>query len=102
METKVLSIDVKEAINQLADLTLKIERLTAKNAELRKQIKDLKIDEEAHGAVLKEVSAEYEDNYKVISVLTDARRVLRREIVNSIKQDEAEVGSLRALRAEVA
>ena len=101
METKILSIDVKEAVNQLADLTLQIERLTAKNAELRKQIKDLKIDENAHKEELKKVSAEYEENFKVISTLTDTRRVLRREVFNSMKQDQAEVGSLRALRAEV-
>ena len=101
METKVLSIDVKEAVDRLAKLTRQIELLTAQNAELKKEIKELNAAGQAEIENARAKSAEFEKNHKAISILTAQRRVLRRELENSIRQNTEEVGSLRALRAEV-
>lgn len=101
METKVLSIDVKETIDRLAKLTRQIELLTAQNAELKKEIKELNAAGQAEIMSARAKSAEFEKNHKAISILTAERRVLRREMENAIRQNTEEEGSLRALRAEV-
>ena len=101
METKILSIDVKEAVDRLAKLTRQIELLTAQNSELKKEIKELNAAGQAEIVNARAKSAEFEKNHKAISILTAERRVLRRELENSIRQNTEEAGSLRALRAEV-
>lgn len=99
METKVLSIDAQKAISELAKLTQEIERLTAANALLKKEIKEKSSNGEIESA--QALANVFEEQHKVISVLTEQRRILRREIENSVKQDKYEAGSLRSLRAEL-
>ena len=101
METKILSIDVKEAVDRLAKLTRQIELLTAQNAELKKEIKDLNAQGRTELEAARAKASEYERNHKAISILTTERRILRREVENSIREHSKEAGSLRALRAEV-
>lgn len=85
----------------LANLTQRIEVLTAQNKVLMQSLRELNRDEVSNAATIDLVSQAYEENRLEITVLTAERRVLRREMENEMKLHKEEEGSLRALRAEV-
>lgn len=96
-----LSFAADDDTKSLANLTQRIEVLTAQNKVLMQSIRELNHDEVANADALALVTQAYETNRKEISVLTAERRVLRREMENEMKLHKEEEGSLRALRAEV-
>ena len=96
-----LSYASDDDTKSLANLTQRIEVLTAQNKVLMQSIRELNRDEVANAAALELVSQAYEENRREITVLTAERRVLRREMENEMKLHKEEEGSLRALRAEV-
>lgn len=96
-----LSYAADDDTKSLANLTQRIEVLTAQNKVLMQSLRELNRDEVSNAATIELVSQAYEENRREITVLTAERRVLRREMENEMKLHKEEEGSLRALRAEV-
>lgn len=87
MEQTVIKINVQDTIDQIVDLSDKIEALKKLQKEYKDQLKELKKDETANAKAIQEKSKLLEASTRTLAQTTAARQHLRKEVDNAMKSE---------------
>lgn len=82
---EIIKINVKDTIDQIVDLTDKVEELNSEYRNYEKTMKELKKDEEANAETIKKTAHAMEENRRITTQTVAARQHLRKEVDNAMK-----------------